>query len=635
MRSHLLLILVSILTFASLDQPASAQAERPAAPALRVDGVEISAETFAEWLVGNMGEKQARVFALDDYVVEREARRLGLAVEPPEIDARVQSQIAERIRGAFFGKREEWLAELARTGHSEAGIVRLREVEARTWLAAEKIAGADRVVPEDKIEREWWKRAGRKGRKLDLLLMKFKVETTMPAVRTKEAIAKAREDAMESGRQRALAARARIVAGEDFGKLARELSEDPETRDRRGALVGGWRHDDGWSKPFLAAVDVIQPGELSEPLYAKGGFWLVQCRGVVVTPLDSVRAEIAAELLARGPEDDEVVGVVKRLQANVQVEVLPALWDPPRDSERPAALEPAVLIDGDPVARGTYLRWLVDKEGEGAVGRFVEEWAVERRARERGVEVSDEELAARIQEWIQMRIDEAFDGRREMWVTWLALQKRSEESFLRELRRRLHIDLLSEKMIVADRKVTRAAIESRYAEQFGAEGERLEIRWIVVLIRTPVPAPDATREELENAALKAGELARTRAASLAERIRKGEDFAAVAKSESDDAATRELGGRIEGRFRADRYPDEISTAVRKLRDGEVTDPLLYGSAYVVMQVAERRNVKLEEAAPEIEKELASERPTLIDLAGFRNGLVQKLEVEVLPGMFGD
>lgn len=634
MRSLLLLLLVSILSLAS--SAASARAQEAPSPnaALRIGGVEISAETFAEWLVGNMGEKQARVYALEDYVVEREARRLGLSVEKPEIDARVQSQIAERIRGAFFGKRDEWLAELARTGRTEAGIVRLREIEARTWLAAEKVAGADRVVPEDKIEREWWKRAGRKGRKLDLLMMKFKVETTMPAVRTREEIAKAREDAMESGRQRALAARARVVAGEDFGKVARELSEDPETRDRRGALVGGWR-DHGWSKPFLAAMDVIQPGEISEPLYARGGFWIVQCRGVEFTPLERVRAEIAAELLARGPEDDEVVGVIKRVQANVQVEVLPALWDPPRDSERPAALEPAVLIDGDPVARGTYVRWLVDKEGEAAVGRFVEEWAVEQQARERGVTVGEAELAARIEEWIQMRIDEAFDGRREMWVTWLAMQKRSEASFLRELSRRLRIDLLSEKMILADRKVSRAAIESRYLEQFGAEGERLEVRWIVVLIRTPVPAADATREDLENAALKAGEIARTRAASLVERLRKGEDFVALAKAESDDAATRENGGRLTGRFRADRYPDDVAAAVRDLADGAVTDPLLYGSAYVVFQIAERRNVKLEEAAPEIEKELLSERPTLIDLAGFRNELVQKLDVEVLPGMFGD
>jgi peptidyl-prolyl cis-trans isomerase SurA len=58
--------------------------------------------------------------------------------------------------------------------------------------------------------------------------------------------------------------RKRALAGEDFGKLAMEFSDDPETRSFGGAL-GRIRVEDLGSEQ-RAVVDSLKPGEISEPI---------------------------------------------------------------------------------------------------------------------------------------------------------------------------------------------------------------------------------------------------------------------------------------------------------------------------------------------------------------------------------
>ena len=58
--------------------------------------------------------------------------------------------------------------------------------------------------------------------------------------------------------------------------------------------------------------------------------------------------------------------------------------------------EALMMIDGVPVLRGGYTRWLRHFNGENIAPRFVELWVLERAARERGFYVDDEELEERI-----------------------------------------------------------------------------------------------------------------------------------------------------------------------------------------------------------------------------------------------
>lgn len=68
-----------------------------------------------------------------------------------------------------------------------------------------------------------------------------------------------------------------LKAGADFDKLARENSEDPGSTKQGGDL--GWLDPGGTVPPFQAAMDKLQPGEISEPFETQFGWHVVQVLG--------------------------------------------------------------------------------------------------------------------------------------------------------------------------------------------------------------------------------------------------------------------------------------------------------------------------------------------------------------------
>ncbi|MDZ4349049.1 MAG: peptidylprolyl isomerase [Xanthomonadaceae bacterium] len=67
------------------------------------------------------------------------------------------------------------------------------------------------------------------------------------------------------------------------------------------------------------------------------------------------------------------------------------------------------------------------------------------------------------------------------------------------------------------------------------------------------------------------EQARARIDRLRQRLVAGEDFAEIAKTESDDTATRALGGDM-GWFEAQAWGAAVGAVVTKLKDGELSEP---------------------------------------------------------------
>ncbi len=73
--------------------------------------------------------------------------------------------------------------------------------------------------------------------------------------------------------------RNRALAGEDFGALASEFSDDPDTKDSGGSL--GWQLvDDFQIKEFKDAVDTLKEGEISLPFKTKFGYHIVKVEGI-------------------------------------------------------------------------------------------------------------------------------------------------------------------------------------------------------------------------------------------------------------------------------------------------------------------------------------------------------------------
>lgn len=74
------------------------------------------------------------------------------------------------------------------------------------------------------------------------------------------------------------AARTRLLAGEDFGKVAMELSEDPTARRNAGHL--GYFSRDRMDPAFATAAFALKNvGDISEPVLSAFGYHLIQLEG--------------------------------------------------------------------------------------------------------------------------------------------------------------------------------------------------------------------------------------------------------------------------------------------------------------------------------------------------------------------
>lgn len=98
-------------------------------------------------------------------------------------------------------------------------------------------------------------------------------------------------------------------------------------------------------------------------------------------------------------------------------------------------------------------------------------------------------------------------------------------------------------------------------------------------------------------------LAKTTA--LRDRLVKGEDFAALAKSESDDTGSGAQGGDL-GSFNHGRMVPVFEDAAFSLPIGEISQPVKSPFGYHLIQVQARGVDPLEKVKPEIEKKLQSE-----------------------------
>lgn len=600
-------------------------------PALRIDGAEIGWGEFARWLVRYTGESRAREYALESYVVEREAQRRQVSLPPEAAREAVDAILQERIDNAFFGRKDEWLAELARTDRTMLGVRAEFEDRAHLELLCKAMLSPDRVVPEHKIVREWELAYGRHGKRYDLRMLFQKVVVPTPERMDRAKFDAAVAQAKAEGLARAQALRERILKGEDFETLAARESQDPTTKSRRGQMPGGFR-DPGWPWNFLDAIEALPLNQVSEPLYAKGGYWLVKVLRVEETPLAKVRREIELKLLERGPEPDEVGMLQERLRENVKVEVLPAMWGERPNSERPDLADPVIAVDGEPVTKAMFGRWMARRLGEAHTNTFAESFLVHKRAEQLGIVATAAEAEQRARDYIDELVRDSKGGTREAWLEYLGRGGRDPNTLLREWTFRSQTDVLVEKMIIAERQVSPEAVKLRFEELYGKTGERLQARVIAIPVVLDAVDDNWTREELDAKVEEAAQRARVRAEELQAKIRAGEDFAVVARRESADMSSRDAGGLIAGRFREDRYTPEIYAAAQSGAVGEALGPFRQSNAWYLIQVVERRKVTLAEVQDEIREELRTRRPSVPEVLAYRNGLRQKAKIEVLPGL---
>jgi peptidyl-prolyl cis-trans isomerase C len=107
---------------------------------------------------------------------------------------------------------------------------------------------------------------------------------------------------------------ARIKSGEDFAKVADEMSKDPGSKG--GDL--GWFTKDRMVPEFADAAAKLQPGQLSEPVKSQFGWHIIkldQTRPKTFPPLDQIKDQVARYVVQKAQSE-----LVLKLRESAKVE---------------------------------------------------------------------------------------------------------------------------------------------------------------------------------------------------------------------------------------------------------------------------------------------------------------------------
>lgn len=201
---------------------------------------------------------------------------------------------------------------------------------------------------------------------------------------------------------------------------------------------------------------------------------------------------------------------------------------------------------------------------------LIEERVILTSARELGVRVEDAELDRAVQ---------AVAAQNQLTLPQLQQRLREEgmdyARFRSTLRDQMIIERLRDREIQQRIRITDQEIDEAVARQAAAStGTSYNIAQILVR----VPEGATVQETVEREA---------RARSALQRVRSGEDFAAVARQVSEDPG-RERGGEL-GLRPADRLPEAFVQRVRMLSPGQVSPELLRsGAGFHVLKLVDRQ-----------------------------------------------
>jgi peptidyl-prolyl cis-trans isomerase SurA len=268
-----------------------------------------------------------------------------------------------------------------------------------------------------------------------------------------------------------------------------------------------------------------------------GGAWAQPSAGTASRAVDFIVAVVNSEPITNG----DVARLRQRLERETQ-----------NDSPRPSRDELTRI----------------------ALEQLINQKAQAHEARDSGIRI-DEELV----DQTEQSIAESNQISRDEFRRRLQILGTSPSAFREELREQILVQRLRDREMQSRLRVSDLEIEQFLREQSGPQTPA-EINLGMVLIAVPENTSPAQLEQLQQ-----------RAAVVAERARRGEDFAQLVRTFSQ-AFDRATNDGVLGLRPTDRYPDLFVEAVRSLRVGEVSDPVRSGAGFHVLKLLERRSAGL-------------------------------------------
>ncbi|MGE5840431.1 MAG: peptidylprolyl isomerase [Deltaproteobacteria bacterium] len=139
----------------------------------------------------------------------------------------------------------------------------------------------------------------------------------------------ASDDEKKKAREKAEAALKRIKDGEDFAKVASEVSEDPGSKTKGGDL--GFFSKGRMVKPFEDAAFALKPGQLSDVVESPFGFHVIKVedkKEAAIEPYDAVKDKVREKVTA-DMRKAKVEEFIDKAMKDAKVELKPEALAPP------------------------------------------------------------------------------------------------------------------------------------------------------------------------------------------------------------------------------------------------------------------------------------------------------------------
>ena len=271
--------------------------------ALAIAPLSLHAQTAETVLVSNSLAKVTRA--------EYDAELLKLPGDLREGFANNPRRVYELLQRMLVQKS---LAAQARN----AGLDKRPDVKARLDLEVEKFLSTVEIEAVDAAAvAEFNANIGRyEARARELYLVDKSAFTTPAQVSATHILFDPRKRGAEAARTLAIETRAKIAAGADMGKLAREISDDPSSSQNAGTL--GWFSQKDMDPSFAAAAfALVNVGDLSEPVQSQFGWHVIRLDGKragTLKPYEEARDQIMTELRKRAIEEkrEAAVSAIRR-----------------------------------------------------------------------------------------------------------------------------------------------------------------------------------------------------------------------------------------------------------------------------------------------------------------------------------
>jgi hypothetical protein len=301
---------------AAFAQDPSPSGSLPPEVAVVLNGEAIPLSSYKDYLFEVHGRRWIDAFVAS-LLLEREAARLGVAVEERELEESLASHMEELA--ASTGGPDELDAMLASKGHDRLSYAHARRADLRREMLASKICAAARTIDEKALRQRYEERYGASGslshvQHIWLTRARTRMELESSGAPPQELTAQNIERVLlEKAKRLAL----ELEQGADFEQLARAQSHAVQASKNGGMTTSA---EIARIDPELERLVRTAPiGPLQGPAATEKGVHLFQVLTRVEVTFDEVRNELEAELRAQPATHAELMELDRRMRENTQV----------------------------------------------------------------------------------------------------------------------------------------------------------------------------------------------------------------------------------------------------------------------------------------------------------------------------